>query len=59
MKDKRTRISIPWSAIPREGMGVGDIIAAATKALGVKQCKGCEKRRQVLNRYIVQGTRRE
>lgn len=30
-------------------MGMGDVIAAGTKAVGIKPCKPCEQRRQKLN----------
>jgi hypothetical protein len=30
-------------------MGMGDVIAAGTKRLGIKPCKPCEQRRQKLN----------
>lgn len=32
------------------GIGLGDLIAKATKAFGIKPCAPCEKRRQILNR---------
>jgi hypothetical protein len=35
---------------PREIIGVGDAVAAATKAVGVKPCGGCAKRQAALNR---------
>ncbi len=30
--------------------GVGDVVARATKAVGIKPCGGCQKRREALNR---------
>jgi len=30
--------------------GLGDAVAAATKAVGVKPCGGCQRRREALNR---------
>ena len=30
--------------------GIGDAVAAATKAVGVKPCGGCQRRREALNR---------
>lgn len=30
-------------------MGLGDLVAAVTKALGIQTCGQCEKRRQVMN----------
>ena len=32
------------------GIAWGDMLAAATKALGIKPCKSCEQRRLVMNR---------
>lgn len=55
----RTTIRVPLRMIPRAGLRLGDLVAAATRAVGIKPCKGCDRRREVLNRYIVQGTKRE
>ena len=30
-------------------MGLGDLVAAVTKALGIRPCEPCEKRRAVFN----------
>lgn len=34
-------------------LGLGDLVKKTTQALGIKatDCKGCEKRRQALNRF--------
>lgn len=32
--------------------GLGDVVAAATKAIGIKPCGGCQQRRQALNRIV-------
>lgn len=32
--------------------GAGDVVAAATKALGIKPCEGCERRREAFNRAL-------
>ena len=32
--------------------GLGDVIAAATKAVGIKPCSACKKRQDALNRAI-------
>ena len=32
------------------GIAWGDMLAAATKALGIKPCKSCEQRRLIMNR---------
>lgn len=36
--------------------GLGDVVAAATKAVGIKPCGGCQKRREALNRMVPFGT---
>ncbi len=51
---KRT-IRIPLKEIPRSGIGVGDLVKRVAEVLGVEPCDGCEKRRQVLNRYVIKG----
>ena len=38
--------------VPGGSRGLGDTIARATAAVGVKPCGGCEKRRQTLNRLV-------
>lgn len=35
-----------------ESRGLGDTIAKATKKMGIKPCKPCQKRRQKLNKAI-------
>jgi len=37
---------------PLEYQGLGDVIHAGFKYIGVKPCGGCEQRRQILNRLI-------
>ena len=36
-------------SLPRSGPGVGDAVAAATKAVGVKPCGKCRKRQTAMN----------
>jgi hypothetical protein len=35
---------------PKPAPGVGDVIAGATKAVGIKPCGGCQKRQAAMNR---------
>lgn len=35
-----------------EKLGLGDLVADATKAVGIKPCAGCEERRKKLNRAV-------
>jgi len=32
--------------------GLGDVVAKATKKLGIKECDGCKKRREWLNKRV-------
>lgn len=32
--------------------GLGDVVAAVTKWLGLRECESCEKRREALNRAV-------
>jgi hypothetical protein len=38
--------------------GAGDVVAAATKALGMQSCSPCEQRRMTLNRMMPRVWRR-
>lgn len=40
---------------PAKLRGLGDVIAAATKAVGIKPCEPCRKRQQALNRLVPFG----
>lgn len=32
--------------------GLGDVVSAVTKSLGIKECGGCAKRREALNKLV-------
>jgi len=34
---------------PAPGPGLGDVVAGATKAVGIKPCGGCQKRQAAMN----------
>jgi hypothetical protein len=34
-------------------VGLGDVIARITSAVGIKPCKGCKKRQSWLNRFKI------
>lgn len=36
----------------KEWTGLGDVIASATKAVGIKPCAGCQKRQATLNKLV-------
>ena len=44
----------PYNPIQQSSRGLGDTIAKAAKAMGIKQTPGCgcEKRQEVLNKLI-------
>lgn len=42
-------VRIPGLGAP---VGLGDLVARATKAVGIKPCGGCQKRKQRLNRLV-------
>lgn len=35
--------------------GLGDVVAAATKAVGIQPCGGCQRRREALNKMLPFG----
>jgi hypothetical protein len=40
---------------PSRWRGLGDVVASATKAVGIKPCGGCQRRREALNRMVPFG----
>jgi peroxiredoxin len=50
-------VRVPIRGIPQDGIGVGDLVKRMTDAMGIKACRGCERRRQVLNRWVIKGSR--
>ena len=47
---------VPLRGIPEEGIGVGDLVKRVTDIFRIKPCDGCERRRQVLNRWVIKGS---
>jgi hypothetical protein len=43
---------------PKAGPGLGDVVAGATKAVGVKPCGKCQKRREAMNQATPNYVRR-
>lgn len=43
---------------PTQPVGLGEVIAASTKAVGIKPCGGCQRRREALNRATPNWLRR-
>lgn len=42
-------------AVNNKITGLGDVVAAVTKAVGIKPCSGCRKRQSWLNKLIPFG----
>ena len=41
------------SAPVREAVGLGDLVKSATRKLGFEPCRGCQRRAEVLNRWVT------
>jgi hypothetical protein len=39
--------------ISEDVIGLGDVVKIATYAMGIKPCTGCERRAEILNRWMV------
>ncbi len=52
----RRAFSVPLRGLPREGIGVGDLVKRVTDVLRIKPCRGCERRRQAWNRWVIKGS---
>jgi hypothetical protein len=46
------RLRVPWLDENAE-IGLGDVIKRATSYVGLKHCRGCERRAAALNRWIA------
>jgi hypothetical protein len=51
----KREMHLPVPGIPAEGIGVGDAVKRVTDAFRIKPCNGCERRRNVLNRWVIKG----
>lgn len=49
---KPYRVRLP-GFINDEDVGLGDVIKRATHAIGAKPCGGCQRRAEILNRWMV------
>lgn len=38
----------------RQRLGLGDLVEKGTKSLGIKPCKGCNRRKKLLNRITLE-----
>lgn len=52
--DPRLRVPVP--GLQRQ-VGLGDVIARATQAVGIKPCPPCKRRQAYLNRLLAFGRR--
>jgi hypothetical protein len=46
------KVRLPGFLIEEE-IGLGDVIKKTTYAMGIKPCRGCEKRAAALNRWMT------
>lgn len=46
------RVRLP-EFITDEDIGLGDVVKRVTYAMGIKPCAGCERRADMLNRWMV------
>lgn len=51
------RVSVPLPGLQRQ-VGLGDVVAGMTKAVGIQPCGGCKRRQAALNRLLAFGRRR-
>jgi hypothetical protein len=54
----RTHNTVRIDQQPQPGPGLGDAVAAATTAVGVKPCGGCARRKEAMNRATPGWVRR-
>ncbi len=40
---------------PKPSKGLGDTVSKVTKAMGIKECGGCKRRRERLNKLVPYG----
>ena len=46
------KVHLPGFIVDDE-IGLGDVIKRATSMVGIKPCRGCERRATVLNRWLI------
>lgn len=54
---QKPMLTIPWWN--DRAVGAGDVVAAATKAVGIKPCAPCKRRQKRLNRVLAFGGRKK
>lgn len=47
---RQYQVRMPY--VPPEGIGLGDVIARMTQAIGVKPCTPCKQRQEALNQRV-------
>ncbi|MFJ7068717.1 hypothetical protein [Streptomyces sp. NPDC101115] len=55
----RHQVRIPGFARDGAEVGLGDAVARATKAVGIRPCGGCGRRAEALNRWMTIGGERD
>ena len=51
-QSKPYRVRLP-GFVADEAIGLGDVGQRATYAMGIKPCRGCERRTAAMNRWMV------
>jgi hypothetical protein len=52
MEAKPRKVRLP-GFITDEEVGLGDVVQRVTYAMGIKPCRGCERRATGMNRWMV------
>jgi len=47
---KKTVTRAELDALAAQGLGLGDLVSKVTKAVGLRECDGCARRRALLNK---------
>jgi hypothetical protein len=54
VKQQQPRLRVPLPGMQRQ-VGLGDVVAGMTKAVGIKPCPPCKRRQAYLNRLLAFG----
>lgn len=54
--NQQPRVRVPVPGLQRQ-VGLGDVVAGMTRAVGIKPCPPCKRRQDALNRLLAFGKR--
>ncbi len=57
VKNQQPRVRVPVPGL-KQRVGLGDVVAGVTRAVGIKPCLPCKRRQAALNRLLTFGRRR-